>query len=167
MLDHSTCSQLEHVRSAFQAVSGCKASRDRTTTHYVRFRCHRIRPGPLSRCFEIGCDRVELMDERPRLAEAFRLLRAGRGPVWITWRNKRLLLGLPDDAWLALARGRAVIATRRGYRSVELAGRLADGGHLMSKRGVAKHQPIRIAGDYFRPISAAQVRAVILEEHDR
>jgi hypothetical protein len=107
------------------------------------------------------------MDERPRLAEAFRLLRAGRAPVWITWRGKRLLLGRADDAWLAIGRGRAVIATRRGYRIVELEGRLADGGHQTSKRGVAKHQPIRIAGEYFRPISAAQVRAVILEEHDR
>jgi hypothetical protein len=107
------------------------------------------------------------VDERPRLAEAFRLLRAGGGPVWATWQGKRLLLGLPDDAWLALARGRAVIATRRGYRCVTLAGRLADGGHLTSKRGIEKHQPIRLEGDYFRPISGAQVRAVILEEHDR
>ena len=112
-------------------------------------------------------DRIELMDDRPRLAEAFRQLRAGRGPLWITWRDKRLLLSRPEDAWLAVARGRAVIATRRGYRLVELEGRLADDGHLTSKRGVARHQPIRIAGEHSSRISDAQVRAVILEEHDR
>ena len=107
------------------------------------------------------------MDDRPRLAEAFRLLRAGRGPLWITWQEKRLLVGPPDDAWLALARGRAVIATRRGYRIVELDGRLADDGCLTSKRGVPRYQPIRVAGEYRLRIRDAQVRAVILEEHDR
>jgi hypothetical protein len=107
------------------------------------------------------------MDERPRLAEAFRALRAGQGPVWVTWEGKRLLLGLPDAQWLADARGPAVIATRRGYRRVVLIGRQADGGHPRSKRGAAKHQPIRTTEDYFTPIAEKQIRAVILEEHDR
>ena len=106
-------------------------------------------------------------DERPRLAEVFRTLRAGRGPIWVTLRGKRFLLALPDEAWLATARGAAFIATRRGYRRVTLIGRLADGGHQRSKRGAAKNQPIRTAEDYFTPIAPKQVRAVILQEHDR
>ena len=107
------------------------------------------------------------MDDRPRLAEVFRTLRAGEGPIWVTWLGKRLLLGLPDEAWLAVGCGPAVIATRRGYRRVVLIGRLADGGHQRSKKGAAKNQPLRTEADYFKPIALKQVRAVILEEHDR
>jgi hypothetical protein len=60
-----------------------------------------------------------------------------------------------------------VIATRRGYRIVTLVGRSADGGHVHSKTGTAKHQPIRTEEDYFTPIATKQVRAVILEAHTR
>jgi|HubBroStandDraft_6_1064221.scaffolds.fasta_scaffold84961_3 hypothetical protein len=107
------------------------------------------------------------MDERPRLAEAFRTLRDGHGPVWVTLQGKRLLLALPDDAWLARGEGPAVIATRRGYRRVVLVGRQADGGHQRSRRGEPKHQPFRTEDDYFTPIAPRQIRAVILEERDR
>lgn len=106
-------------------------------------------------------------DARPRLAEVFRELRAGKGPIWVTWEGRRLLLGLPDDAWLAAGEGPAIVATRRGYRKVVFSGRLADGGHLTSARGAPKSQPLRIADDYFRPIAPRLVRAVILEDHAR
>lgn len=106
-------------------------------------------------------------DPRPRLAAALAALRASGEPVWVTWQGKRLLLGLPDEAWLARGVGLALVATRRGYRRVELVGRVDDGGHGTSKRGAPKHLPLRTEDDYFNPLSVKQVRAVILEEHER
>ena len=106
-------------------------------------------------------------DQRPRLAEVFRALRTGKQPIWVAWEGKRLLLGFPDDTWLDRATGPAIIATRRGYRRVVLIGRIAEGGHLTSKRGVPKNQPLRTEEDYFTPIAPKLVRAVILDEEDR
>ena len=85
----------------------------------------------------------------------------------MTWEGKRLLLGLPDESWLADPRGPAVIATSRGYVKVELIGRLADDGFAFSKKGVPKQQPLRCRRNYFAPIAVKRLRAVILEEHDR
>lgn len=46
-------------------------------------------------------------------------------------------------------------------------GRIAEGGHLTSKRGVPTNQPLRTEEDYFTPIAPKLVRAVILDEHER
>ena len=64
------------------------------------------------------------MDQRPGLADAFRRLRAGEGPLWITWDGRRLLIAIPTADWLAQGIGPAIIATRRGYRRVDLIGRV-------------------------------------------
>lgn len=106
------------------------------------------------------------MDERPRLAEAFRKLGDGHGPIWVTWQGQRFLLALPDRQWLAHGHGPAIIATRRGYRVVEFTGRAADGGFILSKKGAPKKQPLRIASDYFQPVAEKRIRAVILSAHD-
>lgn len=106
------------------------------------------------------------MDDRPRLAEVFRRLREGEGPLWVRWDGRRLLVRLPDAQWLARGEGGAIVATRRGYRRVVLAGRNADGGFLRSKRGAPKNQPFRAGGDHFNPINEKRIRAVIVEDHD-
>lgn len=100
------------------------------------------------------------MDQRPVLANAFRRLRAGEGPLWIAWNGRRLLLATPTLEWLARGCGWAIIATRRGYRRVELIGRVGDDGGLGPAR-------LRTDEDYFSPITDKRVRAVILEDHDR
>lgn len=101
-----------------------------------------------------------IMDERPRLAEAFRKLREGEGPLWVTWKGRRLLIGSADEQWLERGVGPALIATRRGYKKVVLIGRVGDDGGTGPPR-------LRTDEDYFNPITDMRVRAVILEEHDR
>lgn len=100
------------------------------------------------------------MDQRPGLADAFRRLRAGQGPLWITWDGRRLLIAEPTADWLAQGIGPAIIATRRGYRRVDLIGRVGDDGGTGPPR-------LRTEKDYFEPITDKRVRAVILEDHDR
>ena len=100
------------------------------------------------------------MDQRPVLADAFRRLRAGDGPLWITLNGRRLLIAEPTAAWLERGIGPAIVATRRGYRRVELIGRVCDDGGTGPPR-------LRTQADYFAPITDDRVRAIVLEEHER
>ena len=99
------------------------------------------------------------MDERPRLSDAFRKLCEGDGPLWITWGGRRLLIAAVTDAWLEQGEGTAIVATRRGYRKVELTGR---------RRETSFAEP-RIRADHVlsRVVADKRVRAVVLEEHPR
>lgn len=96
-----------------------------------------------------------MSDPRPAVALALRSLREGSATVWVTLYGERLRLALPDAEWLAAGVGTALVATRRGYRVVDLSGR---------RQHLGRGRPV-LFDRYAEFVADKRVRAIVLERH--
>lgn len=100
-------------------------------------------------------------DPRPAMCAALKELDAGATSVWATWQGRRLRLGPAHgdgvlEAW-RVARGRVLVATRKGYVCSSLYGPWKETGGSTAQW--------RDSG--LKVLRRDRIRALILEDHPR